>query len=107
MQVVVPSVSLAAMLQGAAFTVFVEMPSSATLSKPTSLAVDTGLPAVGAARMGAPAVGCCEAAAGAEPASSDSGVRWANTADELSANNIAKERVVFRIEPSFRSVPGK
>jgi len=36
MQVVVPSVSLAAMLQGTARTVFVETPSSATLFKPVS-----------------------------------------------------------------------
>jgi hypothetical protein len=35
-QVVVPSVSLAAMLQGTALTIFVETPSGATLLKPVS-----------------------------------------------------------------------
>jgi hypothetical protein len=37
MQVVVPSVSLAAVLQRTAFTIFVEIPSSATLSKPVAV----------------------------------------------------------------------
>jgi hypothetical protein len=48
MQVVVPSVSLAAVLQGAAFTVLVEIPSSATLSQPVFVPGNSALPTGGA-----------------------------------------------------------
>jgi hypothetical protein len=47
-QVVVPSVLLAAFLQGTARTVSVETPSDATLSKPVSVAGSNGLPTSGA-----------------------------------------------------------
>jgi hypothetical protein len=46
-QVVVPSVSLAALLQGTAPTVFVETPSSATLFKPVSDPEISGPPTSG------------------------------------------------------------
>lgn len=46
-QVVDPSVSLAAALQGAAKTVRVEIPSEATSSKPLSVAGNNGLPGSG------------------------------------------------------------
>lgn len=115
MQVVVPSVSLAAVLQGTALTVFVEIPSSATLVKPTSLVMEMGPPPVGAARTGAPTgggepIGGGDATDGGEPADGVEstfgacGVCCARTADELSASDIAKERVAIRIEPSFKSV---
>jgi hypothetical protein len=47
MHVVVPSVSRAALLQGAARTVRVEMPSEATLSNPASVAGTSGPPTSG------------------------------------------------------------
>jgi hypothetical protein len=81
--VVLPSVSLAAALQGTAFTVLVETPSSPTLSKPTVVPgycglptggaapetgtpVDEGAPAAGGGAVGSTAgAGCC-ASAGAD-----------------------------------------
>src|SRR3977135_1191295 len=68
MQVVVPSVSLAARLQGTARTVFVETPSSATLFKPVSECEISGPPTTGAAA----AVGGIMAARGAQH-------RWGGT----------------------------
>jgi hypothetical protein len=44
-EVVVPSVSLAAVLQGTALTVFVETPSGATLSKPGPVSISGKRPA--------------------------------------------------------------
>jgi hypothetical protein len=98
MQVVVPSVSLAAVLHGTALTVFVETPSSATLFKPVSLPGCHGPPTGGAAPMiGTPADGL--AVPGGEPPPTVSGICCANTADEPSASNTAKEKVFIRIEP--------
>jgi hypothetical protein len=48
-QVVNPSVSLAVVLHGTAFTVFVEIPSSPTLSKPVVLLGRNAVPGAGAA----------------------------------------------------------
>jgi hypothetical protein len=93
MQVVVPSVSLAAALQGTAFTLFVETPSSATLSNPVSPAGNQGPPSSGAVAAvgtdgGAPA-------AGGEPRPVvASGPCWAKTADEPNASQ--RERAVIR-----------
>src|ERR1017187_1609687 len=63
-QVVVPSVSLAAVLQGAARTVRVEMPSDATLSNPASVAGSNGPISGGPPAGGVPAPIGCEAAGG-------------------------------------------
>jgi hypothetical protein len=85
MQVVVPSVSLAAALQGTAFTLFVEIPSSANLSNPVSPAGSKGPPTSGAE----PATGTDggAAAAGDEPRPVvPSGACWAKAADEPSAS---------------------
>jgi hypothetical protein len=100
MQVVVPSVSLAAMLQGTARTVFVETPSSATLFKPVSDCEISGPPTTGAAA----AVGGIIAGGGASMAGGDAlfaGVCCANAADERSASAAATERVIIRIEASL------
>jgi hypothetical protein len=105
-QVVVPSVSLAAVLQGTALTVFVETPSSATLSKPVLLPGSNGPPTEGAApTTGTPADGGAPEAGG-EPGPIVSGVCCAKTVDEPRASNAAMERVIIRIELSFKSVPG-
>src|SRR6266481_6065026 len=48
-QVVLPSVSLAAVPHGTAFTVLVEIPSSPTVSKPAGVPGLSGLPTGGAA----------------------------------------------------------
>ena len=47
MQVVVPSVSRATVLQGTALTVFVEMPSLATTSRPVCVPEFNGPPGCG------------------------------------------------------------
>jgi hypothetical protein len=93
MQVVVPSVSLAAMLQPTALTVFVETPSSATLFKPVSECEISGPPTTGAA----PAVGGIMAGGGAPM----SGVCCANATEETSASDAATERAIDRIEASL------
>jgi hypothetical protein len=97
MQVVVPSVSLAAMLQGTARTVFVETPSSATLFKPVSECEISGPPTTGAA----PAVGGIMAGGGASMAGGDAGVCCANATEETSASDAATERAIIRIEASL------
>jgi len=51
MQVVVPSVPLAAVLQGTALTVSVEIPSLATMTRPVWLFGSSALPGCGA-RLG-------------------------------------------------------
>jgi len=93
MQVVVPSVSLAALLQPTALTVFVETPSSATLFKPVSEGEISGPPTTGAA----PAVGGIMAGGGALM----SGVCCANAPEETSASDAATERAIIRIEASL------
>jgi hypothetical protein len=97
MQVVVPSVSLAAMLQGTARTVFVETPSSATLFKPVSECEISGPPTTGAAA----AVGGIMAGGGASMAGGDAGVCCANATEETSASDAATERAIIRIEASL------
>jgi hypothetical protein len=93
MQVLVPSVSLAAMLQPTALTVFVETPSSATLFNPVSECEISGPPTWGAA----PAVGGIMAGGGAPM----SGVCCANATEETSASDAATERAIDRIEASL------
>jgi hypothetical protein len=93
MQVVVPSVSLAAMLQGTARTLFVETPSSATLFKPVSDSEISGPPTTGEA----PAVGGIIAGGGAVMA----GVCCANATEETSASDAATEKAIIRIEASL------
>ena len=97
MQVVVPSVSLAAMLQGTARTVFVETPSSATLFKPVSECEISGPPTTGAAA----AVGGIMAGGGASMAGGDTGVCCANATEETSASDAATERAIDRIKASL------
>ena len=67
MQVVVPSVSRAALLQGTALTVFVETPSSSTLAKPTVVPGFSGLPTGGAAPSIGTLLDGAAAAAGGDP----------------------------------------
>jgi hypothetical protein len=103
MQVVVPSVSLAAMLQGTALTVFVEIPSSATLSKPVSLLGSNGPPTGGAAPT---RDGGAAAAGSGEPTPPSSGACCcAKTADEPMASNAAKEKVFIRTNPPAKEFP--
>ena len=100
MQVVVPSVSLAAVLQGTARTVLVETPSSATLFKPVSEGEISGPPTTGAA----PAVGGIMAGGGASMAGGGAlmaGVCCANATGETNANDAATERAIIRIEASL------
>jgi hypothetical protein len=94
MQVVVPSVSLAATLQPTALTDCVETPSAATLFKPVSDSEISGPPTWGAA----PAVGGIMAGGGA-PVSG--GVCCANVTEETSASDAATEREIDRIEASL------
>ena len=61
MQVVLPSVSCAAVPQGTALTVLVEMPSSAGVARPTVVPGFSGVPTAGAA----PAIGTPEGGGGA------------------------------------------
>jgi hypothetical protein len=100
MQVVVPSVSLAAVLQGTARTVFVETPSSATLFKPVSECEISGPPTTGAG----PAVGGIMAGGGASMAGGRAivaGVCCANAAEETSASDARTERAIIRIKASL------
>jgi hypothetical protein len=93
MQVVVPSVSLAAVLQGTALTVFVETPSSAILFKRVSEREINGPPTTDEA----PAVGGIMAGGDALVA----GVCCANATEETSASDAATERAIIRIEASL------
>src|SRR5260370_17369637 len=98
-QVVVPSVSLAALLQGTAPTVFVETPSSATLFKPVSDPEISGPPTSGARPTGGGIAGDSGAVAGgAVPV-----VCCANVADDKRARAAATGKVILRmpIEASF------
>jgi hypothetical protein len=56
MQVVVPSVSLAAVAQGTASTVLVDIPFSATSSKPVLFPGNSELPAMSAGSVGSTGV---------------------------------------------------
>ncbi len=56
MQVLVPSVSLAAVAQGTAFTVLVDIPSSATSSKPVLFPGNNELPTMSAGSVGSTGV---------------------------------------------------
>jgi hypothetical protein len=92
MQVVVPSVSRAAVLQGTALTVFVETPSGATLSKP------------GPVSISGKAFGC---EAGAAPgAGADAPVPpldvsvCASAAEPRTANTTAIKRLAARMKAS-------
>jgi hypothetical protein len=103
MQVVVPSVSLAAVLQGTARTVFVETPSSATLFKPVSECEISGPPTTGAA----PAVGGIMVGGGASRAGGGAlmaGVCCANATEETSASDAATERAIIRIKASLTAL---
>jgi hypothetical protein len=56
MQVVVPSVSLAAVAQGTASTILVDIPSSATSSKPVLFPGNSELPAMSVGSVGSTGV---------------------------------------------------
>jgi hypothetical protein len=101
MQVVVPSVSLADVLQRTAFTIFVEIPSSATLSKPVAVPGSNGLLTGGArSAVGTVADGVV---AGGDPIDPPvaPGVCCANAAEEKSARAVARINLRKRIEPSL------
>jgi hypothetical protein len=85
MQVVVPSVSLAALLQGTAPTVFVETPSSAILLKPVSDPEISGPPTSGAP----PTVGGAAGDVGAVAGGAVPVVCCANAADDKRARAAA------------------
>jgi hypothetical protein len=92
MQVVVPSVSRAALLQGTALTVFVETPSGATLSKPGPVSI-SGKAFGGEA--GAPP------GAGADaPVSPLDASVCANAAEPKTPNAIAIKRLAARMKAS-------
>jgi hypothetical protein len=103
-QVVVPSVSLAAVPQGTDLTVFVETPSSATLSKPVVVPGSNGPPTGGAE----PAIGTVVdgvvagggVAAGGDPTPAVSGICCANAAGETSASEATNEKVMILIGAS-------
>jgi hypothetical protein len=104
MQVVVPSVSLAAVPQGTALTVFVETPSSATTSRPVWLAGCNGPPCSGTTLgfAGVPIAG------GANPRVEGGGlpvtvpvVCWASPANGSMVTATAAIRVILRIEASL------
>src|ERR1700704_2638473 len=97
MQVVVPSVSLAARLQGTARTVFVETPSSATLFKPVSECEISGPPTTGAA----PAVGGIMAGGGASMAGGGGRGCGADAPPGNRGGDAATERAIIRIEASL------
>jgi hypothetical protein len=106
MQVVVPSVSLAAVLQRTAATIFVETPSSATLLKPVADWEISGPPTSGAA----PAVNGIAGgarAAGGDPLPIVPVVCCATAAPDIRVRNTATERVIIiPIGASFEcSVP--
>jgi hypothetical protein len=113
-QVVVPSVSLAAVLQGAARTVRVEMPSDATLSNPASVAGSNGPPIPGGTPAGGVPAPIGSEAAGGGGAVLDSGA-CARAADAKRANTAATETLITRIgeppmndqnkEPRMQKVP--
>ena len=98
MQVVKPSVPLAAVLHGMAFTVFVEIPSSPTLSKPVLIPGNHGVPSEGAT----PVIGGGAVTVGGGPPI-DPGACCANADNDERARAAATEDVVLpkRIETSF------
>ena|ERR1700730_5388892 len=98
MQVVKPSVPLAAVLHGMAFTVFVEIPSSPTLSKPVVVPGNHGVPSEGAT----PVIGGGAVTVGGGPPI-DPGACCANADNDERARAAATEDVVLpkRIETSF------
>jgi len=98
MQVVDPSVSLAATLHGTAFTVFVEIPSSPTLSKPVVVFGRNAVPETGAAPAVAGGVLTAAGGASAVPVGC-----CANAGNDNKARAAPTEKVIFakRIETSF------
>jgi hypothetical protein len=92
MQVVVPSVSRAAVLQGTALTVFVETPSGATLSKPGPVSISGK--AFGGEAGAPPGAG-----ADAPVPPLDASV-CANAAEPKTANPIAIKRLAARMKAS-------
>jgi hypothetical protein len=99
MQVVVPSVSLAAVLQGTALTVSVETPSLATMSRPVWLFGSSGPPGCGTRLE--------FAGSGANPRVEGGGlpavpvVCWASPANGSMVTAAAAIRVILRIEASL------
>src|SRR3981189_180947 len=96
MQVVVPSVSRATVLQGTAFTVFVEMPSLATTSRPVCVPGFNGPPGSGTTSgPGDPA--------GATPTGAPEGTVpcWANPASGSMVTATAAIRAILRIGASY------
>lgn len=103
MQVVVPSVSLAAVLQGTALTVSVETPSLATMSRPVWLFGSSGPPDCGI-RLGFAGAPVADGAnsrveGGGVPAVPV--VCWANPANGSMVTATAAIRVILRIEASL------
>jgi hypothetical protein len=96
MQVVVPSVSRATVLQGTAFTVFVEMPSLATTSRPVCVPGFNGPPGSGTTSgPGDPA--------GATPTVEAEGTVpcWANPASGSMVTATAAIRAILRMRASY------
>src|SRR5580704_1726672 len=103
MQVVVPSVSLAAVLQGTALTVSVETPSLATMSRPVWLFGSSGPPVCGI-RLGFAGAPVADGAnsrveGGGVPAVPV--VCWANATNGSMVTAAAAIRVIPRIEASL------
>jgi hypothetical protein len=101
MQVVVPSVSLAALLQGTAPTVFVETPSSPTLFKPVSDPEISGPPTSGTVPAVSGIAGGGAAAVGGDPLPIVPVVCCANAAQDRSASGAATERLSIPIGASL------
>src|SRR5277367_455946 len=105
MQVVAPSVSLAAAPQGTAFTVFVETPSSPTLSKPVVVPGSHAVPSAGAAPVMGTVGDGGGVTAGGDPVWSTvvPGTCCANAGKEKRATAVATETAVLpkRIETSL------
>src|SRR5260221_6086653 len=100
-QVVVPSVSPAALLRGTAPTVFVETPSSPTLFKPVSDPEISGPPTSGTVPAVSGIAGGGAAAAGGDPLPIVPVVCCANAAQDRSASGAATERLSIPIGASL------
>jgi hypothetical protein len=95
MQVVVPSVSRAAALHGAAFTTSVEIPSFATLSSPVRESGKNGSPGCGASGPGA---GSCTDADGTAGAGAVLPVVCCARAAEPKVSSATKHKAALRID---------